>query len=154
MWAWFCATKHQVWFYCSFTFLLCLNFTSLFYVNVYVLYELFFSSIVLCVCFLCNHVRFSCVFCNKLTYLLVNAQRHVGGFTQETNNFAVIRWSVRCSGTNDSWEERQFGTTGLKFDTSFIAWDCMDCQSVCLSVTRVAYRLDVLSKWLNNATAS
>jgi len=79
----------------------------------------FFSSIVLCVCFLCKHVRFSCVFCNKLTYLLVNVQRHVGGFTQETNNFAVIRWSVRCSGTNDSWEERQFGTTGLKFDTSF-----------------------------------
>ena len=34
-----------------------------------VLYELFFSSIMLCACFLCKHLRLSCAFYNKLTYL-------------------------------------------------------------------------------------
>jgi len=55
--------------------LLYLSFTSLFYVYVYVLYELFLSSIMLCACsFFCKHVRLSCVLCNKLTYLLTYLQ--------------------------------------------------------------------------------
>jgi len=44
---------------------------SLFYVYVWVLYELFFSSVILCACFLCKHVRLSCVgLLYKKTYLL------------------------------------------------------------------------------------
>ena len=37
---------------CTSTFLLCLNFINLFYVYVYILYELFFSWVILCACFL------------------------------------------------------------------------------------------------------
>ena len=63
--------RHHIWRLCYWTsnmifinatlsldhFLLCLKFTSLFYVYVCVFYELFLSSIMLCSALLCKHVR-------------------------------------------------------------------------------------------------
>ena len=51
-------------------FFIMLNFMS-FYVHVYVLYELFFGhNVVHALAFLRKHVCLSCVFYNKITYLL------------------------------------------------------------------------------------
>jgi len=64
-------SSHTTTLYCSFTFLLCLNFMPLFYVYNTWTYcmNCFFSSIMLCACFLCKHLRLSCAFYNKFTYL-------------------------------------------------------------------------------------
>ena len=69
---------------------------SLFYVYMYALHEVFFSSVMLCACFLCK-LRLSCVFYNKVTYLLTYIKRPRSNLCENKNARET------CAGLQENW---------------------------------------------------
>jgi len=78
--------------YCSFAFWLCLNFTCMFYVHVYVFHELIFTRSVVRLLISCKHVRLSCVFRNKLKLKFISPSSNCSRVICRVGRYILILW--------------------------------------------------------------